>query len=183
MGRKVSSRRRRTKVLFLSFPFVYRSSRDFQVVSFPCIVLSTQLNYCFDIIILRKDLPTIAFLTRFGHEGGYLREYQSNSWLGSNMVHASLGHGCLQLETFRTYSTLSRLEPRVRVAVVIGHQTIFFYLVSNTTKMLILGLCDIRRPQAGFTDFDKANRIPEILFFGGEIYKRSPSLSASPPPL
>ena len=164
MGRKVSSRRRRTKVLFLSFPFVYRSSRDFQVVSFPCIVLSTQLNYCFDIIILIKVLPTIAFLTRFGHEGGYLREYQSNSWLGSNMVHASLGHGCLQLETFRTYSTLSRLEPRVRVAVVIGHQTIFFYLVSNTTKMLILGLCDIRRPQAGFTDFDKANRIPEIFF-------------------
>ena len=47
-------------------------------------------------------------------------------------------------------------------------------------KMLIPGLCDIRRPQAGFVDFDKANRIPEILFFGGEIYKRSPSLSASP---
>ena len=119
MGRKVSSRRRRTKVLFLSFPFVYRSSRDFQVVSFPCIVLSTQLNYCFDIIILRKNLPTIAFLRRLGHEGDCLREYQSNSWLGSNMVHAS---------------TLSRSEPRVRVAMVIGHQTIFFYLVSNATK-------------------------------------------------
>ena len=42
--------------------------------------------------------------------------------------------------------------------------------------MLIPGLCDIRRPQAGFTDFDKANRIPEIFF----LVVRSESISALP---
>ena len=61
------------------------------------------------------------------------------------------------------YSALSRLEPHVRV--VIGHRTILFYLVSNTTKCLFSGFVTFAdRKQASLT-LTRPTEFPKYYFW------------------
>ena len=89
MGRTVLTTKTRTKALFLSFLFVYNSSVNLESIS--CIVLSTQLIYCFNMSIVLS-------LSRRPHTKGGTHLWKkvadhSFLWLHFSNVDKGLGHG------------------------------------------------------------------------------------------